>query len=62
MQLSASAGVQAEATYYNDKLSLWEPVLETLERADGKPELWDLQVKVSPSPSPSPALTLQPAS
>jgi hypothetical protein len=45
-QLEVAGEVHAEATYYNQTLSLWEPILETVERKDGRQELWDLQIKV----------------
>ena len=38
---------RVEATYYNQNLSLWEPLIETLERKGERQEVWDMQMKVS---------------
>ena len=46
MQLEVKGEVHVEATYYNKAFSLWEPVVETLERKDGKQLLWDMEIKV----------------
>ena len=37
-----------EATYFNQSLSLWEPLIETLEKQDGRHGQWDMQIKVIP--------------
>ena len=46
-QLRVSADVQCEASYYNEKLSVWEPLLEPLEDAKTSRLLpWCLNVQV----------------
>ena len=35
-----------EATYFNQSLSLWEPLLETVEKKNSRQEQWDFQLKV----------------
>ena len=41
-----SGDVHAEATYFNQSLSLWEPLLETVEKRNGRVEQWDVRIKV----------------
>ena len=47
LQLAVSADVHCEASYYNEHLSVWEPLLEPLEGPKtGKLETWCLKAEV----------------
>lgn len=47
-QLSMEGDIHCEASYYNERLSLWEPLLEPLEGTKGDESLypWTIQIKV----------------
>ena len=46
-QLSMEGDIRCEASYYNERLSLWEPLLEPLEGTKGdKLYPWTIQIKV----------------
>ncbi|XP_022258714.1 vacuolar protein sorting-associated protein 13C-like [Limulus polyphemus] len=39
-----------EIAYYNEKLALWEPLLEPIEQSTGKSKPWELVVEVTKNP------------
>ena len=46
LQLSVSSDFQCEASYFNEQLSVWEPLLEPLELTNGKLQPWNLHAEV----------------
>ena len=44
--MSLTGDVQCEASYYNENLSVWEPLLEPVEVEKGTQRLWEVNVKV----------------
>lgn len=42
-----TGNVNCEASYYNEGLSIWEPILEPLENKNGRQQLWDVNIDVS---------------
>jgi vacuolar protein sorting-associated protein 13A/C len=45
-ELSSKADLFCEASYYNEKLSLWEPLLEPLESTGGQLQPWCIDAEV----------------
>ena len=41
------ADVWCEASYFNEQLSVWEPLLEPLELEDGRLQPWNLHAEVN---------------
>ena len=46
LQLVVKGDIRCEASYYNEKPSLWEPLLEPLETSKGRLEQWVISVEV----------------
>ena len=48
-QLLVKGDIHCEASYYNEKLSIWEPLLEPLENSKGRLEQWVISTEVNGS-------------
>ena len=46
LQLTVNGDFHCEASYYNEKLSVWEPLLEPLENSNGRLEQWLINAEV----------------
>ena len=46
LQLVVKGDIRCEASYYNEKPSVWEPLLEPLETNKGRLEQWVISVEV----------------
>ena len=47
LQLLAKADFTCEASYFNEKLSVWEPLLEPVEVSSGQLQPWQINAEVS---------------
>ena len=46
LQLKVEADAQCEASYFNERVSAWEPLLEPLENNQGKLNPWNIHIEV----------------
>lgn len=47
--MRVSSGVSVQMSYYNESVSVWEPIIEPVENEKGEFERWKLAMTVSKS-------------
>lgn len=46
LQFQMTSDIQAEARYFNEKLSVWEPLIEKVSEKEGQYRPWECVMKV----------------